>query len=215
VSLEDELVTRYAIVELLPELYRERRDPAEISDRRVSREIARAQEIIEAQHDTTRRTLRQYSALLERQRLVVRALREEALEEGAPNGFLARLDEFWSDHLAYADQTREGVHLQRLGHENPFLFFIRVVSDAFDEGLSRVLSEDLYVDDQSATPVDPASTWTYQTSDDPFPAFRLASAVNPAAAIVAAAVGTAQILAIPIRAVANAIRRIIQRLPPR
>ena len=51
----------------------------EISDRRVEKEIARAQQIIEETYATMRRTLRNYSALVEKQRREIRGLRDAAL----------------------------------------------------------------------------------------------------------------------------------------
>lgn len=166
VSLEDELVRKFAILEFIPRRYLEDTEGAEIRDPRAAREIVRAQEIIENRHAAMRRTLRNYTALTERQRQVLRTLREEALEdrlfpdellepcesriteleprftidplrELLTRVFLSELDAFWADHLATIDELREGIHLQRLGKRDPLLVFIREADSAFEQGLSR------------------------------------------------------------------------------
>lgn len=170
VSLEDELVRKFAILEFIPRRYLEDLEGAEIRDDRAAREIARAQEIIENRHASMRRTLRNYTALTERQRQVLRTLREEALEDHlfpdellgpcesriaglvprftvAPlrelltRVFLSELDAFWADHLAMIDELREGIHLQRLGKRDPLLVFIRETDTAFERGLERVVRD--------------------------------------------------------------------------
>lgn len=79
VSLEDDLIRRYGIVELLPEEFRGGSVVGEISDRRVNREIARAQYIIEEQHASMRRTLRRYTIPVEQQRVRVQMIRDAFL----------------------------------------------------------------------------------------------------------------------------------------
>lgn len=79
ISLEDELVTRYAITDFIPSRYIGNPSPEPIPDPQVAREIARAQEIIEEQHFQMRTTLRRYSELVERQRRCLAALRAEVV----------------------------------------------------------------------------------------------------------------------------------------
>ena len=228
ISLEDDLITRYAITDFIPGQYIGDFSPDAIPDPAVAREIARAQEIIEEQHFQMRTTLRRYSELVERQRRRLAEIREGASDENlfpetlmelckdsfeAASGlygtdtatgvlkrvFLRRLDTLWSDHLAWVEHVKEGIHLRRLGNEDPLLAFIRDTVEAFDAGVDSMIREaaETFL---SLTPGEfsrmseepeyagPASTWTYLVNDNPFPNFRVSllgagGASNPAAAL--------------------------------
>jgi preprotein translocase subunit SecA len=93
VSLQDDLVTHYAITDLLPQQYRESNDDSEIRDPAVAREITRGQSIVEEQHHSMRRTLRRYSEIVERQRKVIEQLRTDALvHNDVPEELLERVE---------------------------------------------------------------------------------------------------------------------------
>jgi preprotein translocase subunit SecA len=161
VSLEDPLFERHGVREFLPrDALRSRGDcaggAAPLADPRVSREIRRAQSILEAQNHAMRRTLRKYSLLVELDRRAVRSLRDQALLEGrlppaiteacagtspafrdrAAQAYMAVLDEFWADHLLLIEEVREGIHLERLASRDPGLEYLRRVGDAFLAGLA-------------------------------------------------------------------------------
>src|SRR5205085_9256975 len=68
-AIDDDLMVRYGLTELL--------DPTDESI--VAREIARAQRIIEGQNFDIRRNLLKYDVLLDQQRRIVYAKREEIL----------------------------------------------------------------------------------------------------------------------------------------
>jgi preprotein translocase subunit SecA len=256
VSLEDDLVQRYAIRELLPPAYRPESGvlpDREITDRRVSRELERAQTIIQEQHATMRRTLRSYSAVVENQRLARYEIRQSALCDAvlpieverasesrlgqwrdrglSARGrhlliqvFLKHLDEFWADHLALVETTREGIHLQRLGKRDPLLVYLEQVSASFDTGLLAAYDSAVaafealpiaaFDPNQGPGCVAPGGTWTYTVGDDPLPAFRL-SLVLPADAV--GAVGSAAVSAVrflvvePAKRVRALLRRLISR----
>jgi preprotein translocase subunit SecA len=159
VSLEDPLFSRWGARELLPASALEPRD-GPLEDPRVSREIERAQSIIEAQNHGIRRSLRKYSALVELDRRAVRGRRDEALLEGmlpekveealggeqastplrsrAVQAYLDCLDSFWADHLLLVEEVREGIHLERFAGRDPGLEYLRRVGDAFLQGLGEV-----------------------------------------------------------------------------
>lgn len=166
VSLEDQIVERYAITELIPAQHPGGEAGLEIHDPRVSREIARAQGIIETQNHDLRRTLRRYSEIVEGHRRLVQERRRCALVDGmvpdelwkrcsAHHGelavvlgeekageilsrsYLACLDQFWADQLLLVDDVKEGASLQRYAGEDPLLHFIREVDDAFREGMGE------------------------------------------------------------------------------
>ena len=245
VSLEDQLMERYGVMEFIPAQYLGADSEERIADPRVASEIARAQRIIESQNHEIRRTLRRYSELVEKQRKVVHSLRRMALlERGVPEGiweqcaarckehfrdvllrvFLFHLDRFWADHLMYVEELREGIHLQRLGGEEPLLHFIRCASDAFAVGLQEV--ERLAADGFNRLDLSgsgdglleavrgPSSTWTYQINDDPLPGFRV-SLIGRGnigfASLAAAVVAVPLLVAAPFVALIALIRRVLKR----
>lgn len=212
VSLEDDLITRYAITEFIPGSYLTSESSQPIADPSVAKEITRAQSIIERQHFEMRRTLRRYTELIERQRQDLSRLRWEAISDHSfPETLLdacdepialavelhgdelasralaavfARcLDDEWTRHLAWVDDVREGIHLRRLGKQDPLLAFIRDASHAFRERIDAALAEtadrfaaldprrdfEALMQELRA----PSSTWTYLINDNPFPSFRV------------------------------------------
>ncbi len=133
VAFDDDLVVRYGLAGMMAE----QASPAE--------EIERAQRIIEGQNFDIRRNLLKYDVLLDRQRRIVYARREEILL-GEDEGILATADEtyvrwdelvarygepllrdaermltlalldrLWSDHLAEVEEVRGGIYLRSLG----------------------------------------------------------------------------------------------------
>jgi preprotein translocase subunit SecA len=160
ISLEDDLISRYGVMGLIPRSRRPGRQEGPVTDPIVFREIARAQRIIEGQNFEIRRTLWRYSAMVEEQRALVYARRQELLHDvsdpaacvdGAPDHHaalsravgareLARvenrltmlvLDRRWSDHLRLIEDIREGIHLQRYGGRDPLTEFQRQIIDAY------------------------------------------------------------------------------------
>ncbi len=252
VSLEDELFSRYGIPEFLPRRMLENR-AGELIDRRVDREVTRAQAIIEEQYSEMRRTLRNYAELVEVQRKIFETTRRGVLlGERFPSGYgeaceehrkrvagqigeakafellrftlLATLDTFWSDHLAFVDDLREGIHLQRYARRDPLLVFIQEVSDVFDDGLEsavagaaerfRALEPAVDLTLPAAAELQgPSSTWTYAVNDDPFPAFSLSMVAHAdlGAAVMmtfqAAVFGPFVLLAAGIQSLVRLLRR--------
>ncbi|HPM76236.1 MAG TPA: accessory Sec system translocase SecA2 [bacterium] len=142
VSLEDELIVKYGLRELLPKTEGE----SAIDDPRAMREIARAQRIIEGENLSIRKTLAKYTAIVEEQRRMLRDKRDAVLHdefdsvtaEHEPEFYmklvervgergvrlaertvtLYHLDRAWSDHLATVADIREGIHLYSIGQTN-------------------------------------------------------------------------------------------------
>lgn len=155
-SLKDEVLVRYGIDSLLPA-----RQPEPFDNPIVRREIARAQRIIEGQNFEIRRTLERYSSVLEQQRqrvmgrrqdllhgrqtpaiwrrepdrraALVDAVGEEAVRRGELAVTLFHTDRAWSDHLGRCADLREGIHLVRLGNQDPLTRFTAEPITAFDE----------------------------------------------------------------------------------
>ena len=170
ISLEDDLISRYGVVGLIPRAHRPARQDGPVEDPVVSREIARAQRIIEGQNFEIRRTLWRYSAMVEEQRAQVCARREELLHdeseptacaEAAPehHAALSRtagdrevaraenrltmlvLDRRWTDHLRLIEDIREGIHLQRYGGRDPLTEFQRQIIDAYAAMMEELRAE--------------------------------------------------------------------------
>jgi len=160
VSLEDDLVQRYGVLDLIPAGHRPSRQDGPIEDPAVRHAINRAQRIIEGQTFEIRRTLWRYSSMVEEQRQMMAQQRQSLLrDDDAPSicveavpehhAALARevgadhlrrtekqlalilLDRRWSDHLALIDDIREGIHLQRYGGRLPITEFQRQIIDAY------------------------------------------------------------------------------------
>lgn len=207
VSLEDPLIVRYGVNELIPTKLYPSRQEEPLDNPFIRHEIARAQRIIEGQNTEIRRTLQHYSKLLEEQRQVLSRERRQWLERRAPSRLasasadryqrlstvagrkvtaeaerritLFHLDRGWSRHLARAADLREGIHLLKIGGEEPLVEFTRAVADSFGEMRHELEEETLStfesieitaegVDLEGAGLKAPTSTWTYLVNDDPF-----------------------------------------------
>lgn len=79
VSLEDDLIRKYGMIEYLKDNLSNSKSGDKKAGIRMSREIGRAQRIIESHHSSMRRNLARYSELIERQRKQLFSLREEIL----------------------------------------------------------------------------------------------------------------------------------------
>lgn len=165
VSLEDNLIARYGIANLV-------RPPDDINnqpirDEQTAQRIAHVQRVIEGEGFEIRRTLRVYSHLLEIQRRMIckdreallvgtkppQALRkrdpelrerlvatwgEACIEESERVLTLIHLDWLWSDHLAHAAEIREGIHLVSFGGYNAYDVFNKEMSLEFNAFIAHV-----------------------------------------------------------------------------
>ena len=154
VSLEDDLVQRYAALE-----------GAEVSleagedDGGATEQIARAQRVVEGRNHSARTTLGKYWAQLEKQRRTIHGRREEWLLGEEPLPFseeawarhdeladdlgedvvsraarqivLSVVDRLWAEHLAFVADVREGIHLRPLAGQAPLAEFDKVLFEAF------------------------------------------------------------------------------------
>ena len=159
VSLEDDLLVRYGIEALIAgRVVSGNRD--EPLDHPVLRgEIARAQRIIEGQNVEIRKTLWRYASVIEgqrrhvmdarqailhgdemsevwrrapeRRRALVEAVGEDAVRRAERAVTLFQIDRAWRDHLAFAADLREGIHLVSLGGQDPLTRFTTEIRLAF------------------------------------------------------------------------------------
>ncbi len=164
VSLEDDLLGRFGIDRTIP-------------PKRFRREIDRVQRIVEGQNFEIRRTLHDYSTQIDVQRKIVAAHRHDVLHQPVDDPTarttrrltLYHLDRLWSEHLAHVQDLRDGIHLVRVGGQDPLTVFMREAVAEFGELMPRVeeaVAESLQVNHEILR--GPSSTWTYTVNDDPF-----------------------------------------------
>ena len=160
VSLEDDLLVRYGIRNLIPAKYMPARRDGPVDHPIIQREVARAQRIIEGQNHEIRGTLSRYSEILEEQRRrlmdrrqallhgrvepevwravpgryreLAAACGEEALCRAEVAVTLHHLDQGWAEHLARCADLRESIHLVRLGQQDPLARFTNEAVDLYD-----------------------------------------------------------------------------------
>ena len=251
ISLEDDLIARYAITEFIPQSFLCPDGPEPIEDGMVAKEISRAQRIIENQHFEMRKTLNRYTELIERQRKELHSLRRDALfsallpseltyrcrnkiseiskEQDRERAitllafqFIRSIDDFWSNYLAWVDTVREGIHLRRLGRQDPLLEFIKDATEEFETGITTVTENscgrfqkiDMTAAMREQTHIKtPSSTWTYLINDNPFPSFRISLLGNDIG-IAAAGAARAVVVAVflPVIACWTLAARLLRKL---
>jgi preprotein translocase subunit SecA len=170
ISLEDDLLIRYGIQELIPPEHQLPRQDDPMDDSVIESEIARAQRIIEGQNFEIRKTLWNYSLVLEEQRKIIHRRRQNILlEKSSPNLLatqapkrfsmlraivgeevlrsvekqisLFHIDRCWTEYLDQIDHIREGIHLFSAGGQNPLDEFHKIVANAFHELMRRIDDE--------------------------------------------------------------------------
>ncbi len=160
VSLEDDLLVRYGIHDLIPARFMPARQNRPIRHPVIRREIARAQRIVEGQNQEIRRTLSRYSEIVEQQRrrlmdrrqalldgsaapdvwrgvpgrhrALVEACGVEAVRRAEVAVTLHHLDRAWAEHLARCADLREGIHLVQLGQQDPLRRFTDEAVDLYE-----------------------------------------------------------------------------------
>ena len=165
VSLEDDLIQRFGVMDLLPPQYRGLRSDDPLEDPEVSVEVDRAQRIIESQNLEIRQRLWKYEGILEQQRRIVHDKRrkvllgdgESILAEAAPERWgevvdrfgqavaedaerriaLAKIDEGWSGYLSRVTELREGIHWVSLAGHDPVYEFRKSAVEIFDAWLAE------------------------------------------------------------------------------
>jgi preprotein translocase subunit SecA len=175
ISLEDDLMIRYKLKDALPKKKRSKYLPVN--------GIAHIQRVIESQMFDIRRFLNNYSSLIEKQRIIIQNEREITLEnkeigQNVREAILFQYDKLWSLHLDYLSEIKEGIHLLRLGGENPLREFQKKAELAFIEMCNNLDMEVGKIIDYFEQNPDneistlgikkPSSTWTYIINDNPF-----------------------------------------------
>jgi preprotein translocase subunit SecA len=160
ISLEDDVLERCGLARRLFSRYRLARRDAAVENDRLRMEIVHGQRMIEGRNLDIRRTLWDYSTLVETQRGIVAGWRDAVFvppgDKAPPfppsseisgagtarlgaDGFarlarraaLLQIDAAWADHLAWLSDLREGIHLVSIGRNEPIQEFQKAATEAF------------------------------------------------------------------------------------
>ena len=208
ISLEDDLLIKYKFSELLPKAWKTSIEKIDLNHPIIRKEINRAQRICDGQNLEIKKTLTKYSSIIEQQRQIYFDRRSEFLLENKHIPFFKtrcrkqykkihevlgeektrelcsliafyNIDELWSQYLNQIDDLRESIHLRRIGGQDPFFEYQKLLIKQFDElqkGLDRKLikqfnaikTEDSEFDFSNLGIKRPSATWTYLINDNPF-----------------------------------------------
>lgn len=204
VSLEDDPTT--ALLRPKPTEIDEK--TGEINSARISGQVDHAQRITEGALLDTHRNSWNYSQQLDAQRTDVLSYRDrvlrtnlaaeeferlrperwedlleevddEILNEAARQLLLHQIDRVWSDHIAFTEDLREGIHLRALGRETPLMAYHSASDQAYRELRRSLLEQAAEAFDKAVITADgldeeasgierPTSTWTYMVDDQAF-----------------------------------------------
>jgi preprotein translocase subunit SecA len=161
VSLEDDLLIKYRLKELIPKPCRTVSAGTDLKHPVIGKEIDRVQRIAEGQNLEVKKMLCRYTLLLEQQRTIMRQRREEILfAERIPAGIAVRAaaslerlthvipetgmvslckrlvlchtDRLWSHYLSAMAETREGIHLRTYGKQDPLFEYQKSAIELFE-----------------------------------------------------------------------------------
>jgi preprotein translocase subunit SecA len=170
VSLEDPLIRRYGVEQLVSARHLPARQVAPVNSRLLRAEIARAQRIVEDEGYQLRRTLYGYSDIVEKQRRAIQRWRTAVLDRREPQHLLAEragqryeallpvvgqaslddverrlillaIDRCWSDHLAELREMREDTVLLAFAGRFPLAEFHRLAGESFQALEDRIEDE--------------------------------------------------------------------------
>ncbi len=170
VSLEDPLIRRYGVEQLVSARRLPARQEAPVESRVLRAEIARAQRIVESEGWELRRTLHGYSDIVEKQRRAIGRWRAAVLERREAPHLLAErarercdrlrpivgpavldeverrllllaIDRCWSDHLSELREMREDSVLLAFAGRLPLAEFHRQAGESFPALEERIVDE--------------------------------------------------------------------------
>ena len=208
ISLEDELLVKYRLNELIPTDIIDHLEKGKINHIIVRKEIDRIQRICEGQNLEIKKTLTKYSDLIEKQRRILFNKRMDILNKSESSALykqnaskkyfklkvelgddetgklyrqisLFHIDAFWSEYLSDIADIREGIHLKRVGGEDPFIEFQKIAIQIFDERFrqsdakiintfKKISVKNGHVNLDQLGIRAPSATWTYLINDNPF-----------------------------------------------
>lgn len=167
VSLEDPLLVRYGIQEALPEQIVSLKQEQPIQLPSVIQAVMHIQRVAEGQNVDIRRNLNKYSDMLEQQRKLLYAWRQQVLvgdsqmqllENRAASLYqrasqrwssevlqkverqitMYEIDRCWAEHLQYAASIRESIHLVSIHNRSPEDAFHVLIMDAYSQIMDKI-----------------------------------------------------------------------------
>lgn len=173
ISMDDDLIKRYRLDNIIPERFWPRDSQEAITDIFIAKEINRAQRIIESDNFEIRKTLWDYSNITELQREMFEKLRTDILKSNTnifnvsvlnskkydlllKNNSLEKIrevekyiilfyiDQVWSDFLEKVIAIKEGIHLMRYGGIQPLDQYRNQVHNEF-KTLSAIITKKLFL----------------------------------------------------------------------
>lgn len=168
VSLEDDLVCKFQVANLLKSIPQKQQQP--LSDPAVSEAVYIGQRFAEGYNSDVRRQLWKYTYIVEQQRRIIFKKRQDVLRDkvnmtliagrapyfynemlkAADPEILAKaekhitlyiLNKGWAEYLEFISYQREGIHLMAIGRKDPFTEFNRIAVEAFDNMLISMEDE--------------------------------------------------------------------------
>lgn len=170
ISLEDDLMKRYKLKELIPEGLYPAKQEVPLESAVYAREIARGQRIIEQQNFEIHRTLDKYSIVVEQQRQMIFKLRRDILLDAAVTSIMnSRLEDrykrlsaeigedvlrqvekkvvlylinkCWAEYLDHISYLRETIHLVNLAGKIPVSEFNKTAIESFENLKKDIIDE--------------------------------------------------------------------------
>lgn len=189
ISLEDDLMVKYKLKELLPKKFRKIDRDIALHHKAFNYSIAQAQRIISGQMYEIRHSLFNYSSFIEKQRKVILDRRKDALSDRIRLSYskekdtvwlkkrseyiLHQYDVQWALHLDFTSRLREGVYWERIGGNDPLRVFFTKADDHFQQIIATIENNINHMFEYAETGdmlnvKRPSSTWTYVVNDNPF-----------------------------------------------
>ncbi|WP_425448515.1 accessory Sec system translocase SecA2 [Dethiothermospora halolimnae] len=167
ISLEDDIIKKYDITNLIPKKHLPKKQQEPINDSPIEKAIELGQRIVKGYNSDLRRQLWKYSNIIEEQRKIIHKKRQDILLDNEIPTFLAlrakkRYDEIlkkqgkkllekiqkqitlyyinksWEDYLDYIEYVKEGIHLVSIGKIDPLDEFHKRAIEAFDNMLDTL-----------------------------------------------------------------------------
>ncbi|MBU3177931.1 accessory Sec system translocase SecA2 [Clostridium estertheticum] len=174
ISLEDALIKKYGIDNIIPTYIRPKNQEKPIGDPRIARKINGVQKIIQGQNSDLRRALWEYSSLIEKHRLQVYQRRLEIIEDSEPFNILEKenpklykelnvsfdkncinklqkqvalynMDDGFANYLSDVAIIQNGMKLKIIGGKSPLREFQRETNQCFN-ALQQGIRENILMD---------------------------------------------------------------------
>jgi preprotein translocase subunit SecA len=183
VSLEDDLMVKYGIENVIPEGYLPKNQDEALSNAIFNKKMHDVQKIVQGQNSDLRMDLYHYSSVLDGQRQYMYDARMKIINDESDtlkkNISLYHMDQCFADYLTKAANFQEGIQLCILGGKSPLREFEMKLAEEFNllqeeiyeaikDDYTKLESSEITVEELNERSKPPASTWTYLVSDNSF-----------------------------------------------